>query len=96
MFGHVAASDMACPPPHTTPCQLHTPQAATLDLASALRPGGDYTVNWVKLSTRGHVPSARASCASALLAGASGCSAGLLIHGGVLCSPSVQVSGTRF
>ncbi|KIY97378.1 hypothetical protein MNEG_10585 [Monoraphidium neglectum] len=65
-------------------------QVATLDLSSAMAPGCARPVAWTKLPARGHVPTARTGCASALLRGDSGGGACLLIHGGMLCSPSVQ------
>ncbi|KAI8464627.1 MAG: hypothetical protein J3K34DRAFT_526059 [Monoraphidium minutum] len=71
-------------------------QVATLDVASALTMVSARAAAWTKLPVRGHVPTARTGCASALLAeGGRGVGGGrgmtqLLVHGGVLCSPSVQ------
>jgi len=69
-------------------------QVATLEVSTALRSmrgdgGGGTAACWSKLTTRGHMPTARAGCACALLRNSGGCPT-LLMHGGMLTSPSVQ------
>lgn len=75
-------------------------QVAALKLGDALRGIGGgggkayahaAAVAWGQLQTRGHVPTARTSCASVLLKGEGGAGPRLIVTGGVLCSPAVKV-----